>query len=237
MSFCIHCGQELADSANFCVNCGETVGASPNGTQKQRKTIYEGEIHKCPNCGEILDSFTVRCPACGYELRGTKATNSVREFAMKLEKIESEREKTKPQFIFAKALTDENISKTDKQKINLIRSFSIPNTKEDIYEFMILAATNIDLKLYGLGDQGVLTASQREVSDAWIAKFEQAYQKALVAFGNSSEFLGIKNIYDTKMDQLKKKKRQKPLLIIGLIAGSLILVAIIWLLVFLTGSI
>lgn len=38
----------------------------------------------------------------------------------------------------------------DEQKIDLIRNFSIPNTKEDVLEFIVLAAANIDLKVYGL---------------------------------------------------------------------------------------
>lgn len=83
---------------------------------------------------------------------------------------------------------------------------------------MILAASNIDLKLYGLGDKGVITASQRAVSDAWLAKFEQAYEKASFAFVTSHDFLGIKDIHDKKIKQLKRKKLEIPLLIFGILA-------------------
>lgn len=224
MKYCGNCGQELADIANFCVNCGMAV--EKNGESKQRKIVYEGELHKCPNCGELIDSFVSSCPSCGYELRGIKVANSVREFALKLEKIESERERIKPKSVFSSALTNCNISKTDEQKINLIRSFSIPNTKEDIYEFMILASSNIDLKLYGLGDRGVLTASQRAVSDAWMAKFEQAYEKARFALGKESEFEGIQNIYNAKMKQIKRAKLQVPMLITGIVGGIFLMIVV-----------
>ena len=146
MGFCINCGQTLAEGAHFCSNCGFAVGETNTGTS-QRKTVYDGELYKCPNCAERLDSFMTVCPTCGYELRGAKGSSVVKEFAEKLEQIESLRTDANKVYsvigdIFGK------FNKTDEQKINLIRSFSIPNTKEDILEFMILAASNIDLKLY-----------------------------------------------------------------------------------------
>lgn len=217
MSFCINCGQELVDGAKFCANCG--IAVSDNRISEQRKTIYEGELHKCPNCGELINAFVTNCPACDYEIRGKKAPSSVKEFADKLEQLEMMRETQKSKSVIGKLYgSDGKLNKTDEQKISLIRSFLIPNTKEDILEFMILAASNIDLKLYGLGDQGVITASQRAVSDAWLAKFEQAYEKATLSFSGSSDFSRVKDIYDKKIKQLKKKKREIFLLIFGILA-------------------
>ena len=54
----------------------------------ERKVVYEGKIHKCPNCGEVLGSFQATCPTCGHEVRDAKNSYSVREFAAKLEEIE-----------------------------------------------------------------------------------------------------------------------------------------------------
>ena len=45
----------------------------------------------------------MNCPACGYELRDTKASGAVREFELKLEAIESKREYEKPRELFAVA--------------------------------------------------------------------------------------------------------------------------------------
>lgn len=218
MAFCMNCGQQLPEGAKFCSNCGTATGEVKAETA-QRKTVYDGELHKCPNCGEIINAFVTICPTCNYELRGAKASSIVKEFANKLEQIEQSRE-TKKSHSFISILfgSDGQLNKTDEQKISLIRSFSIPNTKEDIFEFMILAASNIDLKLYGLGDKGVITASQRAVSDAWLAKFEQAYEKASFAFSTSPDFFGIKDIYDKKIKQLKIKKLEIPMLILGIFA-------------------
>ena len=207
MGFCINCGQTLAEGAHFCSNCGIALGETNTGASP-RKTVYDGELYKCPNCAERLDSFMTVCSMCGYELRGAKGASVVKEFAEKLEQIESVRIEANKfnsvmEGVFGK------FNKTDEQKINLIRSFAIPNTKEDIFEFMILAASNIDLKLYGSTDATDKSSSKRAISDAWLAKFEQAYEKAKFSFAMSPDFLNIKEIYDKKISQLEQEKRRK----------------------------
>ena len=49
---------------------------------------------------------------------------------------------------FSRALFGQKPSKTDEQEISLIKSFPIPNTKEDLYEFLILSQSNIDMEVY-----------------------------------------------------------------------------------------
>ncbi len=231
MAYCMNCGQQLPEGAKFCSSCGTATGEVKTETA-QRKTVYDGELHKCPNCGELINAFVTICPACNYELRGAKASSIVKKFADKLEQIERTREAQKSHSFIGRLYgSDGQLNKTDEQKISLIRSFSIPNTKEDIFEFMILAASNIDLKLYGLGDKGVITASQRAVSDAWLAKFEQAYEKASFAFSTSSDFLSIRDIHDKKIKQLKRKKWEIPMLILGILALAFLpwlFVLILW---------
>ena len=91
MAFCINCGQELVEGSRFCANCGKAVGE--NNINSQRKSVYEGEIHKCPTCGEVLSAFAVTCPSCDFEFRGKKASDSVREFTNRLVDIESDSQK------------------------------------------------------------------------------------------------------------------------------------------------
>ena len=131
MSYCRNCGTQLIDGAKFCQKCGCSV-TSENTGYTQRKQEFAGKLYKCPHCGEVLKSFELNCPACGYELRGARASSVVKEFALKLEVIESRREYEKPRGLFAAAEAQQRVSKTDEQKISLIKSFSVPNTKEDI---------------------------------------------------------------------------------------------------------
>lgn len=170
MPFCSNCGQQINDGAKFCPSCGTAVSnEKPNN---QRKTVFEGNIHKCPNCGEVLTSFTSNCPSCGYEIRGASNSAAVQEFAVKLASAESRQE-----------------------KIAIIRNFPIPNTKEDILEFMILASTNIVDNL------------EKDISAAWQSKTEQAYQKAQIIFQDEKEFSRIQNIYSQVCVKLTKQKK------------------------------
>lgn len=237
MAFCINCGQELTEGSKFCAGCGKAV--NDNNSSSQRKTIYEGKIYKCPNCGDILDAYESVCETCGYERRGAKATSSVRELQLKLEELYAKRPQRKVHTIFTQALSGGQVSNADEEIVGLIKNFSIPNNKEDIMEFIILASSNIDMKVYGVNSQQyqTLNPAQREVSDAWLAKYEQAYQKAQLMFGGTQDFLNIQGVYVQKMREIQKKKRQRPLLIAGCVGGSLLLVIFIWLLDFLTGSI
>lgn len=202
--FCSHCGAKLDDGARFCKNCGEVVGQatdssksnttarseqesapynhdgeSSNCSQREdanepnteRRTFFAGEILKCPNCGEVLESFAVNCPSCGCELRNTFISKSIHDFSQKLER-----------------------ATTDEQRVLLIRNFPIANNKEDIFEFMILASTNIK------GEQ------PKSVFDAWTVKFEQSYQKAKLTFGNDPDFEDIEAIYKQTFSQIDKQR-------------------------------
>ncbi|MGN0476599.1 MAG: zinc-ribbon domain-containing protein [Ruminococcus sp.] len=227
MTFCSNCGEKVNDGAKFCVSCGAPTDTNRYTDNNKRKTVYEGEVHKCPNCGEILRSFTANCPTCGHELRGTKATSSVRELADKLESIEANRENVKHNpiktFYFGQALT-----KADEQKITLIRSFSIPNTKEDLYEFLILSESNINMDLYDEGNQFKKNDARRAVSDAWKAKFEQAYQKAKILFADDPRMTEIQALYDSTHKSINKAK-WKTWKFVGIVWGiTLVLFAILF---------
>lgn len=124
--YCRKCGKQIPDNSRFCSFCGEDLSSDINTEHeergKKRKVVFDGEIHKCPNCGEILDAFVTKCPTCGFEIRGTKGgANKVEELAEKLQKANN----------------------TSKNK-ELISNFYVPNTKEDIIEFFTLAVSQID---------------------------------------------------------------------------------------------
>lgn len=221
MAFCINCGQELVEGTKFCYNCG-AKNEVPQNSSSQRKIVYDGVIHKCPNCGETLNSFVLTCPSCGYEIRSVENISYVKQLALKLEKIDSER----PALEESNALTQiigmyrgmYLVSNTDKQKISLIKSFAIPNTKEDILEFVILASSNIDTKVYGF-DRNTISPTEREISDSWYAKMEQAYQKAQIMFHDSEEHNYISKLYESKKQEIHKEKRKRAKILAGIIGG------------------
>ena len=79
MPFCSNCGAKLIDNVKFCLECGEP---NPffNNNDAQRKTVFDGEVHKCPSCGEIINSLTAVCPSCGFEFSGKQISASLEKF-------------------------------------------------------------------------------------------------------------------------------------------------------------
>ena len=214
--YCISCGQQLPEGAKFCSSCGKPL----NQTQaNKRSTVFDGTIYKCVNCGQTLTSFTSNCPSCGYELRDAHASNAVKELSAKLEEIEKSRphEGWRP---IRNGLFGKPVTKTDEQKIALIQSFAIPNTKEDLYEFFVLSKANIDIESYeDNGNQYKKESARRQISNAWKSKFDQAYEKSIVIFqGDENKLNEIKEIYN-RTNKLIKKAKAKGYIIIA-IAGS-----------------
>ncbi len=224
MTFCTNCGQQLTNGVKFCSNCGTAVNQS---AQSRRETIYEGKIHKCPNCGEISKSFIAKCPICGHEFRGTQCTSAVKEFALKLEEIEKKK-MPEERASFLKTLTGLDFNKKAvqekqkqfeeqkiKEKINLISSFSIPNTKEDILEFLLLSSNKFDVK----------NIKYDELSKAWFLKFKQIYEKAVILLSGDSDFIRIQAIYEAKNAELKNFKRgQKIKIAIKIVSGLFVII-------------
>ena len=188
MKYCSNCGEPLNDEAKFCTKCGTKV--SDVILEPKNKVIYDGRIHKCPNCGEIINSFVSECPSCGYEFRDTEANDSIMMLEKRINDIESSRSPSKKNKGIFNAIANDKPSDTDLKVINTIKSFPIPNNKEDIMEFMILASSNIDLDAYDSASGGLKNARQ-EVSNAWVSKMEQAYQKACIICKDDPEFKKI----------------------------------------------
>lgn len=206
MAYCSNCGSKLIDGAKFCQKCGHSIQSEqPECSNQRHRSEFVGKIYKCPNCGELLGSFTGVCPSCGYELRATAVSSSMQEFSRKLEAIEAHRER-KPSKPLKERVYGEEITSTDEQKINLIRSFVIPNTKEDLYEFLILAGSNIDTESYNIDGTMRTTDARLAVSDAWKAKFEQAYQKAKLLFAGDQRFEEIQALHSSIHVSIKKAK-------------------------------
>lgn len=101
-----------------------------NAKQEQIAQKKKEALRKCPNCGESIPVMAISCPKCGYELSDQKAVSSVQILADKIEKI-------------SKQFTNEDVIKNDvyDQIINTISLAPVPNSKQDIIEFLALSCT------------------------------------------------------------------------------------------------
>ena len=222
MSYCVNCGTKLAEGAKFCGECGTKVAAAPepkspsedSGTRREQKFV--GKIYKCPNCGETVDGVMAICPSCHHRLSDKSASSVVTKFSEQLLEIENERKESGKLSMLGTMYGLVPASKADKKILSLVKSFPIPNTVEDITEFMLLADTNIDPSLSkktlvnrinSVNNSKFLTSSSiaTTISNAWVAKMEQAYKKAKLSFADDPLFPKIEKIYKNKMKELKIK--------------------------------
>lgn len=220
--FCSMCGARLDAGARFCSGCGAQVAVSAqsvpavttaaSGNPMTRQQEFAGVIVKCPNCGEKISNTDVICPSCGHQITGRAASSSVQQLQAGLMQIEYSRRKPNgvlENLVYTSAKRAQDEKEIIKKKITLIGSFPIPNTIEEIAEFAVLAAGNINVSLskMSLGNRfdrwgDTDTADDRGLSDAWVGKLQQAYQKAEMFFSDKPAFKRIRDIYESKMREL-----------------------------------
>lgn len=91
--------------------------------EKEKKEAFG---RKCPNCGAQVPPMTLKCE-CGYEFTKKESVSSAQVLFQKISKLSTE-------------ITDEDRrNEKIRETINL---FPVPNTKEDIIEFLSLAVPN-----------------------------------------------------------------------------------------------
>lgn len=151
MKFCQNCGSQMQEGAKFCPNCGTPAGQVASAAANQsandasaRKQEYVGTIRKCPSCGAEVPSFAVTCPSCGHELNDAKVSDSLKKFQEGLIKYEG------------------------KQERDFVASFPIPNTREELGNFIFLVHSILITDLKNGADSqrvGAFTAKLKDIKN------------------------------------------------------------------------
>jgi len=210
--YCKSCGKELPDNAAFCIHCGTATDSNNDKDQKS---------NKCPNCGGLLASFENKCKFCGHEII-SDIPSSVKEFELKIVEISNMPEKK--QSIWRSGYVTEKTNKI----ANLIKNYAIPNNPADIMDFMILAVSNIDPSAYDEINNTPEKINNRVTNDAWISKYEQALQKALMIMGRNENIDRIEALFKEKQIKIKKEKRKTPIFLFILFAGIILILALMY---------
>jgi predicted nucleic acid-binding Zn ribbon protein len=212
MAFCVKCGNQLAENVKFCIKCGTAVsGADPQQATVKPAIEKVGNIRKCPACGAEVPAMTANCSNCGHEFNDNKVSTALLSFFEKLEEIEDLEE-----------------------KLRYISVFPVPNTKEDILEFAIMASSNIQhvnvLTTLGVGYLRVLSfgiwkgPAVSRYNKAWRTKIKQIYTKGRIALtGDKSALEQIEAIVANVEKSEKKSKRNLMISLICIVAFYIIL--------------
>ena len=138
-----------------------------------------GVVKKCPNCGAVIVPGTTKCSECDLEFSGIAAVSSVQRFADGLAKIEEEGGGNLITGLYG-------LDKRSRKIISFIRNFPIPNTKEDIVEFILFLKPKASI--WSGANDSFSTA-------AYKTKYKECLAKAKHLFGDDPDvqrLLGIK---------------------------------------------
>ena len=198
--------------------------------QSAPKSNKLGDVKKCPACGAIVQSYNGVCTECGYEFSGVGVNSSIKLLVEKIEEINSIQTK-KVREINGKTADgmNEKWEIMVKERImaicHVIKSFPIPNTKADMFEFITTMQSNmLSPNVYKLE------------GDAYYTKYNEAIIKASALYKNDSTFSNlIENKREAVEEYKKIHKKQKKL---DMKPGTKIaIIAVISSLVFFAGTI
>ncbi len=172
-----------------------------------------GDVKKCPACGAIVTSFSAKCGDCGHEFSNIEANSSIQKLFSLLTELENKysnpNEKVGLTSLFSNALSKaSNSDELINKKCELIKNFPIPNTKDDILEFLSSAVPHARKVKTGIGS---LFASksmvgsdsnaykQQETGKAWKYKCEQIVMKARFSLKEDKKGLEEINMYANEL--------------------------------------
>lgn len=114
--------------------------------EQSEKEKREAFGRKCPNCGAQVPPLMIKCE-CGYEFTTQKHVSSVQILSDKIDQIiMAPMKNIKPNDDDSEDKYKEEIRERNKKVRDTIMMFPVPNTKEDIIEFLALSAPNSKIK-------------------------------------------------------------------------------------------
>ena len=185
------------------------------------KSEKYGDVRKCPACGAIVPSMAAKCPECGYEFTNVEANSSTRLLMQKIDEIQAQ---------YAELTAnvdnkDESAIRTRgyqvKRQLNdrtaqLIQNFPIPNTREDLIEFLTLCIGNSKA-------DSIMLDGNDPVTPAWRKKLQQVIAKVKVALPNDQQAQELIDEYEGKRENSKKKGKKNAIGIVVLFVIALLI--------------
>lgn len=141
------------------------------------KSDKYGDVKKCPSCGAMIESYTTKCPDCGYEFRNVESNASVQKL-MKLLMEADEKSGGLGATVIGQmyGFTDKVVTR----KKTIIANFPIPTTKEDIIEFLTIAVPQAKTvgNFFTRNNPALGNKQHNDLAASWKQKCEQIILKA-----------------------------------------------------------
>ena len=161
----------------------------PKTTEAAPKSDKFGDVKKCPSCGSMAQSFQIKCIDCDHEFSNLESSASINKLFEMLNAAEESRSESS---VLGSIFSHLKVSKVDQKKMTIISNFPIPNTKEDILEFLSLAVPKAKLGPKWWEGQDKLG---EEMAKVWKQKCEQIIMKARFAMKEDQKTMDEINSY------------------------------------------
>lgn len=168
------------------------------------KSDKYGDVRKCPACGAIVPSMAAVCPECGQEFTNIKANSTANMLMLKIDEIQAQSSVAQRGLNAKDAKTAQREtwaieSQVTSRTVQAIKNFPIPNTREDLIEFMTLCLSN------SRADRQYVD----EIAEAWREKFEQLITKARITIPNDPIAEDLIKKYKSKREAVEKKTAEE----------------------------
>lgn len=173
----------------------------PKTTEAAPKSDKFGDVKKCPACGSMVQSFQIKCIDCGHEFSNIESNSSINKLFEMLNDAENERKDEGMSVskaiggMFANAYGLGGGDKVDRKKKTIISNFPIPTTKEDIIEFLSLAAPKAKTVGNVFTKQQPENKGHNDFTNVWKTKCEQIVMKARFSMKDDQKTLDEINNY------------------------------------------
>lgn len=161
----------------------------------------KNDVNKCPACGALRPALSAQCPECGYDFHHTTC-KMVEELNVRFENIA---EKGSLSY------------KVEQQQLEVIRSFAIPQIKEEILDLLIYI-------------QPKATRRNSKITAEWRLRQKEVIQRAKMAFVNDKKVLAQVQEYEEQLKKIEKQHLRQWWQKSGLISKVAVLAAALFLL-------
>ena len=162
-----------------------------------QKSNKEGVVKKCPSCGAQVNAFKTNCNECGLEFREVQSSSSLKDFFNQIENAKPE------------------------NRAVIIANFPVPNTKEDLVEFITMAIGNSKKLSQGEKNEYFVRTFGKTANEdyrendikAWAAKAKSIILKTKLIYSDDANMISSlntweKELYNLTSDSLIDKSNQ-----------------------------